>query len=244
MREDILRELGLSPRWREKTPRAPSPLSANPPSAAPASRAEMQPPPPAAVVDESTIEATIAAMGWGALESAVAQCRRCPLCEGRTKTVFGVGDVRAPIFFVGEGPGRDEDLQGEPFVGRGGQLLDRMLAAIDRKRGDGVYIANIVKCRPPKNRNPAPAEAAACLSYLRRQIELVSPRLIVAMGRVAASHLLGGNESIANLRQRLFEWRGTALVVTYHPAYLLRNPADKRLAWEDLCFLRKVADED
>ena len=183
-------------------------------------------------------------MGWGALESAVAQCRRCPLCEGRTKTVFGVGDIRAPIFFVGEGPGRDEDLQGEPFVGRGGQLLDRMLAAIDRKRGDGVYIANIVKCRPPKNRNPAPAEAAACLSYLRRQIELVSPRLIVAMGRVAASHLLGGNESIANLRQRLFEWRGVALVVTYHPAYLLRNPADKRLAWEDLCFLRKVADED
>lgn len=182
----------------------------------------------------------VAEMGWEQLRATVAGCRKCGLCEGRQRTVFGVGDEAADLFLAGEGPGRDEDRVGEPFVGRAGKLLDRMLAAIRLERGKGVYIANVVKCRPPENRNPTAAESGACLPYLDRQIALARPRLLVALGRIAAGRLLDTDQPIARLRQRLHDRGGVPLIVTYHPAYLLRNPADKRKAWEDLCFIRKV----
>jgi len=150
--------------------------------------------------------------------------------------VFGVGDEQADWLFVGEGPGADEDAQGEPFVGQAGKLLDNMLAAINLKRGAGVYIANIVKCRPPGNRNPQPDEAQACAQYLNRQIALIRPKLIIALGKVAAVNLLGHDASIASLRGRVHDCRGIPLIVTYHPAYLLRTLPDKAKAWEDLCF--------
>ena len=179
-------------------------------------------------------------MGWDVLRATVLGCRKCGLCHGRKQAVFGVGDVEADLFLAGEGPGRDEDRQGEPFVGRAGKLLDLMLDAIGMSREKNVYIANVVKCRPPDNRNPTAEESGACMPYLDRQIALASPRLLVALGRVAAGRLLDTNESIARLRQRLHDRAGLPLIVTYHPAYLLRNPADKRKAWEDLCFIRKV----
>jgi uracil-DNA glycosylase len=177
----------------------------------------------------------VAAMDWPALEQAVAGCRACGLCARRTKTVFGVGDRAAAVMFVGEGPGADEDRQGEPFVGRAGQLLNRMLAAAGCKR-EQVYIANVVKCRPPNNRNPSPDEAAACRAYLERQIELVSPRLIVCLGLVPAHNLLGTTDSHALLRGRLhaFGPRRTPLLVTYHPSYYLRSPEQKVHGWRDL----------
>jgi DNA polymerase len=150
--------------------------------------------------------------------------------------VFGVGDENADWLFVGEGPGADEDSQGEPFVGQAGKLLDNMLAAIRLKRGANVYIANLVKCRPPGNRNPEPHEALQCEPYLHRQIELIRPKLIIALGKVAAANLLASDASVASMRGRIHEYRGIPLIVTYHPAYLLRNLADKSKAWADLLF--------
>jgi DNA polymerase len=179
-------------------------------------------------------------MAWPELKARVAGCTDCPLHQRRTKTVFGVGDEDADWLFVGEGPGAEEDAKGEPFVGQAGRLLDNMLLAIGLKRGGNVYIANCVKCRPPGNRNPEPGEALKCEPYLHRQIELIRPKLIVALGRVAASNLLATDASIASLRGRLHRYRGTALIVTYHPAYLLRNLPDKAKAWEDLCFAVKA----
>jgi DNA polymerase len=152
--------------------------------------------------------------------------------------VFGVGDRAARWLFVGEGPGAEEDARGEPFVGKAGQLLDAMLAAIGLKRGQGVFIANVVKCRPPANRNPEPAEAACCMPFLERQVDLIRPRLIVALGKVAAVTLLNQDSTVAALRGRVHGYRGSPLLVTYHPAYLLRNPPDKAKAWEDLCLAR------
>lgn len=175
-------------------------------------------------------------MDWTALKACVADCTACGLHKGRNKTVFGVGDERANWLFVGEGPGADEDAQGEPFVGQAGKLLDNMLAAIHLKRDTNVYIANIVKCRPPGNRNPQTDEAAACAPYLKRQIELIRPKLIVALGKVAAVNLLGRDASIASLRGSVHDCGGIPLIVTYHPAYLLRTLPDKAKAWEDLCF--------
>lgn len=175
-------------------------------------------------------------MDWPELKASVASCVACPLHEKRNKAVFGVGDENADWLFVGEGPGADEDAQGEPFVGQAGKLLDNMLAAIKLKRGDNVYIGNIVKCRPPGNRNPEPAEALACEPYLHRQIELINPKLIIALGKVAAVNLLAREASIASLRGRLHHYRGIPLIVTYHPAYLLRSLPDKAKAWVDLCF--------
>jgi DNA polymerase len=154
----------------------------------------------------------------------------------RNKTVFGVGDENADWLFVGEGPGADEDAQGEPFVGQAGKLLDNMLAAIQLKRGSNVYIANVVKCRPPGNRNPQAEEALACEPYLHRQIELIKPRLIVALGKVAAVNLLARDASVASMRTQVHRYRGIPLIVTYHPAYLLRSLQEKARAWEDLCF--------
>jgi DNA polymerase len=180
--------------------------------------------------------ALVMRMDWTALKAAVAQCVACALHVGRNKTVFGVGDEQADWMFIGEGPGADEDRQGDPFVGQAGKLLDSMLAAIRLKRGANVYIANVVKCRPPGNRNPERDEASKCEPFLQRQIELIKPKLIIALGRVAALNLLSREASIASLRGRVLAYRGTPLIVTYHPAYLLRNLTDKAKAWEDLCF--------
>lgn len=179
------------------------------------------------------------------LADEVAACTRCGLCENRTQTVFGVGDPYAEWMIVGEGPGEQEDLQGEPFVGPAGRLLNNMLRAVGLGR-DQVYIANIIKCRPPKNRDPQPEEVAACFPYLRRQIELIRPRLILAVGRVAAQNLLGLDAPLGRMRGRVYQVAetGTPVVVTYHPAYLLRSPQQKRKAWEDLCFARRVVAEE
>jgi DNA polymerase len=157
--------------------------------------------------------------------------------------VLGVGDVDADWLFVGEGPGAEEDERGEPFVGQAGKLLDAMLAAIDLKRGDNVYIANTVKCRPPGNRTPEPAETAACWPFLARQIALIRPKIIVALGRPAAQMLLNTEVKIGAARGQLFEHGGIPVIVTYHPAYLLRNLPDKAKAWEDLCFMRRTMRE-
>jgi uracil-DNA glycosylase family 4 len=173
---------------------------------------------------------------WEALEREVASCTRCALATGRTRTVFGVGDRHARWLLVGEGPGRDEDLQGEPFVGRAGRLLDCMLAALGLSR-ERVFIANVVKCRPPENRTPFDDECRACLPYLERQIALVRPSLVLALGRVAAQNILRTNAPLGSLRGRVLRYAGpveAAVVVTYHPAYLLRQPSAKAEAWRDL----------
>jgi DNA polymerase len=177
-------------------------------------------------------------MSWDELRASAAECRACELCRQRKQAVLGVGDVEADWLFVGEGPGAEEDERGEPFVGQAGKLLDAMLAAIDLKRGSNVYIANTVKCRPPGNRTPEAEETAACWPYLARQIELIRPKLIVALGRPAAQTLLGGEVKVGAARGRVFEHQGIPLIVTYHPAYLLRTLSDKAKAWEDLCFMR------
>lgn len=175
-------------------------------------------------------------MDWEQLKSSASACTACPLHATRKQAVLGVGDIEAEWLFVGEGPGAEEDERGEPFVGQAGKLLDNMLAAIKLKRGKNVYIANIVKCRPPGNRTPAPGEVQACEPYLERQIALIRPRLIVALGKVAAQNLLGVEATLASLRGRVHRYRDTPLIVTYHPAYLLRNLIDKTKSWEDLCF--------
>jgi DNA polymerase len=200
------------------------------PSAQPAAR----PPVPAPVAGPDA--------AWQALTDEVARCTRCELYRTRTRPVLGVGDRRAQWLVVGEAPGAEEDRQGEPFVGRAGQLLDAMLRAIGLTRGRNVYIANILKSRPPGNRDPLPAEVAACLPYLERQIELIRPRLILAVGRIAMQNLLDTQTSLSRMRGQVHAFGGlkTPLIVTYHPAYLLRKPEDKRKAWEDLKFARSV----
>lgn len=181
------------------------------------------------------------AAAWTALQSAVAGCTRCGLHGSRTQTVFGVGRRDADWMIIGEAPGAEEDRRGEPFVGRAGQLLDAMLAALDLDRQQ-VFIANILKCRPPQNRDPRPEEIDACRAHLRGQIDLVRPRLILAVGRIAAQSLLGTDAPVGRLRGRVhrLEPDGIPLVVTYHPAYLLRSPGQKRRAWEDLCLAREA----
>lgn len=163
----------------------------------------------------------------------VAACTRCGLSETRNRTVYGVGAPNARLMFVGEAPGRDEDLQGEPFVGRAGQLLNKIIGALGLERED-VYIANVLKCRPPNNRDPQPQEVGCCTPFLMRQIELVAPEMIVALGRPAANFLLDSQDSLARLRGRLHRYEGIPLVATYHPAYLLRNPDAKKKVWQDL----------
>ncbi|OMT03654.1 uracil-DNA glycosylase, partial [Burkholderia pseudomallei] len=178
---------------------------------------------------------SVAELGWDELRARVADCERCRLCEKRTNTVFGVGDERADWMLVGEAPGENEDKQGEPFVGQAGKLLDNMLRALALKRGENVYIANVIKCRPPGNRNPEPDEVARCEPYLQRQVALVKPKLIVALGRFAAQTLLKTDGSIASMRGRVHQYEGVPVIVTYHPAYLLRSLQDKAKAWSDLC---------
>jgi len=179
---------------------------------------------------------------WKTLQADVAACTRCELHATRTQTVFGTGDHRADWMIVGEAPGADEDRQGEPFVGRAGQLLNEMLYAAGFQRGQ-VYIANILKCRPPSNRNPSPAEAQCCQPFLERQIALVRPRLILALGGIAANNLLQTTERVSTLRGVVhhFGERGIPLVVTYHPAYLLRSPLEKRKVWQDLQFAQRLS---
>ena len=180
--------------------------------------------------------------GWDELRTCVEGCTRCELSTSRTNTVFGVGNPDADWMIIGEAPGAEEDRQGEPFVGRAGKLLDQMLFAIGQSR-DNVFIANILKCRPPNNRDPKPDEAAACREYLEQQIELISPKIILAVGRIAAQNLLGSDEPVGRMRGRPHELKGIPLVVTYHPAYLLRSPSQKQKSWHDLCLARRLAVE-
>jgi uracil-DNA glycosylase len=168
------------------------------------------------------------------LRAAIGDCRRCKLCSGRTHLVFGVGNPNAQVMFVGEGPGRDEDLQGEPFVGRAGQLLTDIITKGMGLRRQDVYIANVVKCRPPENRNPEPDEVASCEPFLKKQVDLVRPKVIVALGKFAVQCLLQSKQPISRLRGIWHDYRGVKLMPTFHPAYLLRNPGDKRLVWEDI----------
>jgi len=178
-------------------------------------------------------------LGWEELRAAVAGCTRCALHESRTQTVFGVGNPTAEWMIIGEAPGAEEDRRGEPFVGRAGKLLDEMLLAIGQRRGS-VFIANILKCRPPNDRDPAADEAASCRPYLERQIELVRPRIILAVGRIAAQQLLQSDEPVGRLRGKVHQLGATPVVVTYHPAYLLRSPSQKRKSWDDLCLAAGV----
>jgi DNA polymerase len=198
-------------------------------------------PPPQAPAVSVAASSEVAVLDWDALRQAVAACTRCELHATRTQTVFGVGSLNARWMFIGEAPGADEDRQGEPFVGRAGQLLTSMIRALGLRRED-VYIANVLKCRPPGNRDPRPEEARACRDYLERQIELVAPALIVAVGRIAAQNLLGTDTPLARLRGKVHALgaRRRPLLVTYHPAYLLRSPGEKRKAWQDLLFARQL----
>ena len=191
------------------------------------------------VVSTSYLRPPTADLDLASLRAAAAACRACSLCEHRKQAVFGVGAENAKWMFIGEGPGADEDEQGDPFVGQAGKLLDGMLAAIGIRRGREVYIANVVKCRPPGNRTPTADEAAACAPFLDRQIELIAPKLIVALGKTAAMRLLNTDSSLSGLRGRVHSYRGVPLVVTYHPAYLLRSLPEKSKAWEDLLFARR-----
>jgi len=235
MDPDRLKELGLLPVWRSRSGVAPahSPVQ-------PAAELSAQPPVLEGILPADNREAVIAHANWEQLRQMVSSCTACPLYQTRKKTVFGVGDEQANWLFIGEGPGAREDEQGEPFVGQAGKLLDGMLQAINLSRSQDVYIANIVKCRPPDNRNPQDEETQQCRPYLLRQIALIQPKLIVTLGKVAAQNLLATNDSIASLRGKLHEFTGIPLIVTYHPAYLLRSLADKAKAWEDLCFARKT----
>lgn len=212
----------VEPLWRPAQ-RAAAGVAAGPPEL----ESAPQPAPVCRVADP------VAVAGWDDLQRAVAACQACPLYRSRTQTVFGVGNPDADWMLIGEAPGEQEDLQGEPFVGPAGQLLDAMLLAVGVTRAE-VYIANILKCRPPRNRDPDPAEARRCRPYLERQIALVRPRVLMAVGRVAAQNLLATTQSMRELRGRVHEYRGIPLVVGYHPAYLLRSPSEKRKAWQDL----------
>ncbi len=245
--EAVLRELNLYPLWVRKEMPAPEPnaeASAHTIPLAPSRfAAEACPEPvevvaPTFVADTQPVAEVVAnaAGSWPELKQQVRDCAVCKLRAGCTQTVFGVGDEKAEWLFVGEGPGADEDARGEPFVGQAGKLLDNMLAAIQLKRGKNVYIANVVKCRPPNNRTPEADEIAACLPYLQQQIALIKPKLIVALGKTAATSLLGRDATLGSLRGTVYDYHGTPLIVTYHPSYLLRSPSEKAKAWQDLCF--------
>lgn len=263
-REQMLSEIGVKPLWRlrdaqqdefRETPREvrlaaepeafvapPVPRHANeaPAPVAPSHSVPSLPDAPKEAAPAQPIRAPadspVMQMGWDALRKAVADCQNCGLCKARKQAVLGVGDEAADWLFVGEGPGAEEDERGEPFVGQAGKLLDAMLASIGLARGRNVYIANAVKCRPPGNRTPEAHEIAACHPFLERQIELIRPRLIVALGRPAAQTLLEREVKIGAARGQTFDRRGIPVIVTYHPAYLLRNLEDKAKAWQDLCF--------
>lgn len=216
-RDDVFNELGIGPVWRlRETPITPLSTLDSPLSAPPYT--------------------------WDTLSDAVAHCTACKLSATRTQGVLGMGDRNADWLIVGEAPGEEEDAQGEPFVGQAGKLLDAMLASIGLARGDNVYLANVLKSYPPGNRDPGPDEVAACRPYLLAQIELIQPKLILALGRVAAQNLLDTDDAIGRLRGQVHTFQGVPLVATYHPAYLLRKPTVKARAWEDLCLARRTMD--
>jgi uracil-DNA glycosylase len=217
---------------------APPPVRARAPAPAPVPQQIAPIRPQAAAARERT--GGVGEMGWDDLQAAVAACQACKLCEGRRNTVFGVGPQQADWLVIGEAPGENEDLQGEPFVGQAGKLLDNMLRALGLDRRENVYIANVLKCRPPGNRNPEPEEIAQCEPFLRRQVELVQPKIILAMGRFAVQSLLQTTEPVGRLRGRVHQYQDVPLVVTYHPAYLLRNLPDKAKAWSDLVLAQSV----
>ena len=265
-RERMLREMGLGPIWKLRLPMSPRPAGSGvaasddmpvlrggdssgpddetsaapelpmPAASAPASPAPASPAP--AGSDART--AAILRMDWPELREAVADCRACGLCDTRRNTVFGSGNPAAPWMIIGEAPGAEEDARGDPFVGQAGQLLDAMLGAIDMQRARDVFIANVLKCRPPGNRNPAPEEVARCLPHLLRQLDLVRPQLILLMGRFAAHAMLETDASIASLRGRVHRVATLPAIVTYHPAYLLRTPQDKAKSWQDLLLARTI----
>ena len=251
-RDDMIDALGIGPQWVRRS--APAARTAAGPEVDPMTQvaveqsqsgARLEALAPVIGVPPST-DAQIAVMDWPALQAAVSTCTRCALCQSRTRTVFGVGDPAPSWLFVGEGPGRNEDRQGEPFIGPAGKLLDNMLAAVALDRRKGVFIANVVKCRPTdadgKDRAPAVEEVAACRPYLERQIALLKPTLLVALGKTAALALLQRPPatSLSTLRGEVHHYAALPMVVTYHPAYLLRVPTDKRKTWEDLCLAMDV----
>jgi DNA polymerase len=226
-----------------RRPRAPA--RAVEPAARPAFRPPAPAPPPPAAAPSAAAKAVTTSGNLFAtgvrrattledLRTELGDCQRCKLWNGRTHIVFGVGNPHAKLMFVGEGPGRDEDLQAEPFVGRAGQLLTEIITKGMKMRREDVYIANVIKCRPPENRNPEPDEIAACEPFLRRQIDIIQPKVLVALGTFAAQTLLGMRVPISRLRGHWYDYQGVKLMPTLHPAYLLRNPADKKLVWEDI----------
>jgi DNA polymerase len=232
LRREYLHALGIEAFARRRSPAAAAPEAAEAPEPAVANErlAALEP-----------AAAREAGFDWPELRSRVAACTRCTLCNTRTQTVFGVGNQQAQWLIVGEAPGAEEDRQGEPFVGRAGQLLNSMLRAVGLAR-EQVYIANVLKCRPPGNRDPAPTEAAECLPFLEQQIALLRPKIMLAVGRIAAQNLLRTDMTLGGLRRQVHRFGASQvpLVVTYHPAYLLRSPTEKRKAWEDLKFAREV----
>jgi len=255
-RDDMLRELELLPAWQLRQPvtksAQPDPVEMpNLPTepeikAIPAQFEES----PTELLDTSlpALEVTlgqgrreaIMQLDWQGVQDCVTNCQACDLAKTRTQTVFGVGDPNADWLIVGEAPGSEEDKKGEPFVGQAGKLLDNMLAAIKLKRGQNVFIANVLKCRPPENRNPHVDEVNLCDPFLKRQVELIKPKLIIALGKFAAQSLLGSEDTIFSMRGKLHDFHGVPVVVTYHPAYLLRSLPEKAKAWEDLCFANKT----
>ena len=234
-REQMLIEMGLGPIWRVRE-QEPLREVREEPVVEPA-KIQLSHQTEKTVSIAPTV--TVDGLDWPNLSKQVAECRACPLCQQRKQAVLGVGDQQADWLFVGEGPGAEEDVQGEPFVGQAGKLLDNMLAALDLKRDSKVYIANAVKCRPPGNRTPENAEMAACRPYLERQIALIKPKIIVLLGKAAVHSVLHEDKTLASMRGQRFEYQGIPTIVTYHPAYLLRNLPEKAKAWEDLLLARR-----
>ena len=225
--EAVLRELNLYPMWQRRNEIGTSPSDAL------AAKVEVKIIPPARVPEFRVPDFKVE--DWSSLKATVHGCTACKLRASCTQTVFGVGEEKADWMFVGEGPGVEEDVVGEPFVGDAGKLLDNMLSAMKLKRSKNVFITNVVKCRPPDNRPPAADEITSCMPYLQRQIALVQPKIIVALGKTAATSLLGYDATLTSLRRRLHDYQGIPLVVTYHPADLLHAPLEKAGAWQDLC---------
>ena len=244
--EAILRELNLHPLWKRREDGGVGASVTPPPRDAQHETSFVHPvavsaAPGAADAAATAREELIAGLPWPGLKIMVRDCTACRLRAACTQTVFGAGDEKADWLFVGEGPGADEDIQGEPFVGQAGKLLDNMLHSIKLKRGDNAYIANVVKCRPPNNRTPEADEIATCTPYLHRQIALIQPKIIVALGKTASTSLLGRDAALGSLRGAVHDFHGIPLIATYHPAYLLRTPLDKAKAWDDLCLAVRTA---
>lgn len=243
--DPILEELGLMPVWVRCTSdtanvAGPVTVASSSSTSIKAQTKELEAMPETSPVSSET---PISLLDWDTLKARVANCTRCRLCEKRTQTVFGTGDEKASWMLVGEAPGANEDRLGEPFVGQAGKLLDNMLRAVGRSRNNGVYIANVIKCRPPGNRDPQFDEVAQCEPYLKRQLAIIRPQLIIALGRFAAQSLLKTDASISSLRTRVHQYEGVPVIVTYHPAYLLRNLPDKAKAWVDLCRAQEIYQE-